>query len=150
MQNLIYKVIYTMEYIICALIIIITMVIIYVINTSFEYNFKQKTKEALKFNILSDYVIVLVKENCPYCKELEEIITKSNVKHTTIKLTNEKTFEFDNTFTNLTPEERNNIIKETQNIFIPGRSILFPTIITNDYTHGGLPKKDIISKIFNI
>lgn len=150
MQNLMYKVIYTMEYIICALMIIITMVIIYVINASFEYNFKLKTKEALKFNILSDYVIVLVKENCPYCEEVEEIIAKSNVKHTIVKLTNEKTFEFDNTFTNLTPEERNNIIKETQNIFIPGQTILFPTIITNDYTHSGLPKKDIISKIFNI
>ena len=150
MQNLMYKVIYTMEYIICALMIIITTVIIYVINASFEYNFKPKTKEALKFNILSGCVIVLVKENCPYCEELEEIIAKSNVKHTTIKLTNEKTFEFDNTFTNLTPEERNNIIKETQNIFIPGQTILFPTIIANDYTHSGLPQKDIISKIFNI
>lgn len=141
---------YTMEYIICAIIIIFTLLIIYFINASFEYKLKPKKDESLNFNVMSDCIIVLIKENCPYCEELEEKITKSNVKYTIIKLTNDKTFEFDNTFTSLSVEERNNIIIETQNIFIPGQTILFPTIITKDNTYSGLPKKEIISKIFNI
>ncbi len=139
-----------MEYVICPLIIIFTLIIIYIINASFEYNFKSKKDESVKSNVTPRFIIVFVKENCPYCEELEENISKSNVKYTIIKLTNEKTFEFDNTFTNLPARERNNIIRETQNIFIPGQTILFPTIITKDNIHSGLPKKDIISKIFNI
>jgi len=150
MQNLIYTLIYIMQYIICALIIIFTLVSIYAINISFDYNAKQRPKEEVKFNILSDCIIVLIKENCPYCEDLEEKISKSNVKYTVIKLTAGYTFEFDNTFTNLTQDERNNIIRETQNIFIPGQTILFPTIITKENTYSGLPKKDIISEIFNI
>lgn len=139
-----------MQYIICALIIILTLVIIYAVNSSFEYNFKQKNVKDVKFNIMTEYIIILSKEGCPYCEELEEIIDKSDVKYTIIKLTNEKTFEFDNTFTNLDPEERNNIIRETQNIFTPGQTVLFPTIITKDNTYTGLPQKEILSEIFNI
>lgn len=150
MQNLIYTLIYTMKYIICAVIIIFTLISIYTINTSFDYSVKQKNKEEAKFNILSDCIIVLVKENCPYCEDLEEKISKSNVKYTVVKLTERYTFEFDNIFTNLIQDERNNIIKEIQSIFIPGHTILFPTIITKENTYSGLPKREIISKIFNI
>ncbi len=77
-----------MEYVICPLIIIFTLIIIYIINASFEYNFKSKKDESVKSNVTPRFIIVFVKENCPYCEELEENISKSNVKYTIIKLTN--------------------------------------------------------------
>lgn len=136
------------EYIMCAFLIIFTFLIVYNIDTSFEYN--PKRTDDVEFNIFSDYIIVLVKENCPYCEELEEKIVKSDKKYTVVRLTGGMTFEFDNAFTNLQVEERNNIIKETQKVFIPGQTILFPTIITKDNTYSGLPGKEIIYKLFNI
>lgn len=139
-----------MEYIICAFIILFTFVIMYNINGYLDNSFKLKSKEDLKFNILSDYIIVLSKQNCPYCVELEEKISKTNKQHTVITLTDEMTFNFDDTFTNLKEEERNSIITEIQKILIPGQEVLFPTIITQDNTYTGLPKEEIITEIFNI
>ena len=122
----------------------------YNINGYLDNSFKFKSKEDIKFNILSDYIIVLSKQNCPYCVELEEKISKTKKQHTVITLTDEMTFIFDDTFTNLKEEERNSIITEMQKILIPGQEVLFPTIITQDNTYTGLPKEEIITKIFNI
>ena len=140
------------HYIISIVIIILAISIAYIINSLFNYKFKpsKDRNEGIKFNLLSDYIIILIKEDCPYCLELESLISKSTKKHTIIKLTKGKTFEFDNTFTNLDSEERNNIIRQIQSIFTPGQTILFPVILTKNDVYNGLPKKEITSKIFNL
>ncbi len=139
-----------MKYIICSLIVIITLLIIYKINMSLEKSKKFKKGSLIKFNILADCIVIVTKENCIYCEQLEEQIEKSDKKYTIIKLTDEMTFKFDNTFTNLTLDERNNIIEETQKIFAPEKNTLFPTIISKNGVYHGLPQKEILSNIFNI
>lgn len=139
-----------MKYIICSLIVIITLLIIYKINVSLETSKKIKKKDPIKFNILADCIVIMTKENCIYCEKLEEQIVKSDKKYTIIELTNDMTFKFDNTFTNLSLEERNNIIEETQKIFTPEQNMLFPTIISKNSVYSGLPQKEILSNIFNI
>ena len=137
----------------CLVAVIVTFAFIYLIDRMDIFKTEPKTVENVVFDTSSvpqDYVIVLVREDCPYCVELEKIIKPSNVKYTVVKLTNGMTFEFDDTFTNLSPDERDNIIKETQNVFIPGQSILFPVILTGDNAYYGFPKKDTLEKIFNV
>lgn len=136
----------------CIIAVVLTFTFIYLIDRMEIFRSEPKTLEEVfdTSSVPQDYTIVLVRESCSYCTELEKIIKSSDVKYTVIKLTNDMTFEFDDTFTNLNPEERDNIIKETQNVFIPGQSILFPVILTRDNAYYGFPKKDTFKKIFNV
>ena len=144
------------NYIIICSVILITIYLIYIINLSFETKTKSETENenenknesALKLNILSDCIIVLSREDCPYCTLLEEQLVNYTKKHTVIKLNNLGNFKFDDTFTSLDIAERENIIEEVKKIINTG-VVYFPTIIVNNKMHTGLPSLEKIKEIFN-
>tara|TARA_Y100000741_G_C18258319_1_gene559728 strand:- start:1970 stop:2398 length:429 start_codon:yes stop_codon:yes gene_type:complete len=140
------------NYIIICCVILITIYLIYTINTSFENKTKSENENekenSLKLNILSDCIIVLSREDCPYCTLLEEQLVNYTKKHTVIKLNNLGNFKFDDTFTSLDIAERENIIEEVKNIINTG-VVYFPTIIVNNKMHTGLPSLEKIKEIFN-
>jgi len=97
-------------------------------------------------DILSDYIIVLSRENCPFCKKLvDEYISKTSKKYTVINLKSNLSFSFDNNFLEMEPEKRENIIKGIQ-VLLSKPPILFPTIVYNKIITRGLIK----SKLDNI
>jgi len=97
-------------------------------------------------DILSDYIIVLSRENCPFCKKLvDEYISKTSKKYTVINLKSNLSFSFDNNFLEMAPEKRENIIKGIQ-VLLSKPPILFPTIVYNKIITKGLIK----SKLDNI
>ena len=61
----------------------------------------------------------------------------------------DRTFDFDNTFTNLDINERKNITDEVQKFLEPGQFLVFPTIILKDKLYFGLQKDEILSDIFD-
>ena len=65
-----------MKYIICVIVVIITLLIIHGLNLLFEPKIKTSKKGEISLNIKSDYIVVLSQENCPYCKLLEESISQ--------------------------------------------------------------------------
>ena len=137
------------NYIIIAFVVAITFYILYLINVSFENKkLKEEIKKPLKINITSDCIVVLSREDCPYCTLLEEQIVNYTKKHTVIKLNNVGNFKFDDTFTNLNAAERNNIIEEVKKI-INGGTVYFPTIIFNNEIQTGLPSLEKLNEIFN-
>ncbi len=137
------------NYIIIAFAVAITFYILYLINVSFENKkLKEEIKKPLKINITSDCIVVLSREDCPYCTLLEEQIVNYTKKHTVIKLNNVGNFKFDDTFTNLNAAERNNIIEEVKKI-INGGTVYFPTIIFNNEIQTGLPSLEKLNEIFN-
>ncbi len=140
------------NYIIICSVILITIYLIYTINLSFETKTKSETgnenEASLKLNILSDCIIVLSREDCPYCTLLEEQLVNYTKKHTVIKLNNLGNFKFDDTFTSLDIAERENIIEEVKKIINTG-VVYFPTIIVNNKMHTGLPSLEKIKEIFN-
>jgi glutaredoxin len=135
------------NYIIICSLILITIYLIYRINLSFE-NKNTKGIESVKVNILSDCIVIISRDNCPYCTLLEEQIVNSKKRYTNIKLTPLGNFKFDDTFTNLEISERDNIIQEVKKIFETG-VLHLPTIIVGDKIHIGLPQKEKINEIFN-
>ena len=137
------------NYIIIAFVVAITFYILYLINVSFENKkLKEEIKKPLKINITSDCIVVLSREDCPYCTLLEEQIVNYAKKHTVIKLDNVGNFKFDDTFTNLNAAQRNNIIEEVKKI-INGGTVYFPTIIFNNEIQTGLPSLEKLNEIFN-
>ncbi len=140
-----------MKYIISGIIVLLTCIIIYFLNYKLEYKQSAQIENAPdKVNITSDYIVILSKESCPYCVQLHNEIKNTTKKYTIITLNNMNTYDFDDTFTNLTIKERDNILNEIQKIIKPGQSVMFPTIIVKDKLHYGLPKKEILSKIFDL
>ena len=139
-----------MERILCVFIIIITVFILYYINLNFQLSETHSDDFNLKVNILSDCIAILSKEDCPYCEDLKNQLKQSNKQYTIITLKNNLTFDFDNTFSDLTPAERDSIIIELQKVISPGNNVFFPTIINKDKIYFGLPKKQIINEIFNM
>jgi glutaredoxin len=122
---------------------------------SLESNVETKMKPKLEtkmepkvetVDILSDYIIVLSRENCPFCKKLvDEYISKTSKKYTVINLKSNLSFSFDNNFLEMEPRERENIIKGIQ-VLLSKPPILFPTIVYNKIITRGLIK----SKLDNI
>ena len=144
-----------LNYIIIAFVILMTVYLLYKIhisfqniNTEMQLNKTSKTKDEVKVNILTDCIVILSQEKCPYCKMLEEQIAKSSKKYTIIKFNSTGNFEFDNTFISLDISERDNIIKEISKL-LDNRSVLFPTIIKKNVIYKGLPKPEKLKEIFN-
>jgi len=114
-------------------------------------NLPNKPKDPVDtIEILSDYIIILSMEKCPYCEILrKDYISKTEEKHTVITYKSEdKTFSFDTNFVDIPTKERENIIDEVDK-FLRGPSI-FPTIIQNKKITRGLVDKTKLNKIFNI
>ncbi len=137
-----------MSYIIITVIISITLFILYLINRSFEVKTEEKVQD-FTLNIKSDCIVILSMEVCPYCIQLEEKIKNSKTKYTIITLNGNSSFKFDSTFLDLSLEERDNIILEVQKLFTNGY-IQFPCIIVKNKVYRGIPKEDILNKIFNL
>jgi thioredoxin-related protein len=141
-----------MKYIISCITILLTFLIIYYINLKFEPRqsiLNIENNKLSKINILSDCIVILTRKNCPYCTILEEKIKKSNKKFTNVSFNMDRTFDFDNTFTNLDINERKNITDEVQKFLEPGQFLVFPTIIVKDKLYFGLQKDEILSDIFD-
>jgi len=134
------------KYLIGFIIILSSTIILYKINTVFEP--KTILQKRPVVNILSDCIVLLSKEDCPYCTELYTFIKDSKIKYTTITLTDDGTFKFDDVFTNLHIQERESIINETQKILTGGDTVIFPTIIKHTHVYKGLPKQEIITDLF--
>lgn len=137
-----------LSYITIIVIILITLISLYLINQSFEVKTEEKVKD-ITLNIESDCIVILSLEECPYCIQLEEKIKNSKVKYTIVTLNGNSSFKFDSTFLELSLEERDNIILELQKLFTAG-TILFPCIIVKNKLYKGIPKEDILNKIFNL
>ena len=139
-----------MQYIISGVLILLTFIIIYVLNYQLEYKNPAKIENLTdKVNILLDYIVILSKENCPYCTQLHNEIKTANKKYTIVTLNNMNRFDFDDTFTNLSLDERTHILNEIEKIIKPGKSVMFPTIIVKDKLYYGLPQKEILTSIFD-
>lgn len=139
-----------MQYIISSVLILLTFIIIYVLNYQLEYKKPAKVEDDPdKVNIKSDYIVILSKDSCPYCVQLHNEIKNTTKKYTTITLNNMNTYDFDDTYTNLGTEERNDILNEVGKIIQPSKSVMFPTIIVKDKVYYGLPQKKLLSDIFD-
>ena len=138
-----------LNYILITCIIILTCCLLYVINLKFNSIKNKKLPDKLiKLNIISDCIVVLSREDCPYCTLLEEQLVNQTKKYTVIKVTTTANFLFDDTFTSLNISERENIIQEVKKIIETG-VVYFPTIIANNVMYTGLPKLEKIKELFN-
>jgi glutaredoxin len=138
--------------IVCIILLIITGVSLYTVDKLFEKNIvinPTGTSESESLNILSDYIIILSMDGCPYCKILEsEYISKTDKKHTIITYNNkQKNFNFDTYFLEIPSEERENIIDNIDK-YLKGPTI-FPSIIYKNKITKGLADKSILKTIFS-
>tara|TARA_B100000035_G_C21031820_1_gene568900 strand:+ start:83 stop:496 length:414 start_codon:yes stop_codon:yes gene_type:complete len=137
-----------MQYVQCFIIILITLSIIYYVDI-FLLNNIEDSKLQNTVKLSADCIMILSKEDCPYCSILQDYIKNSKFKYTVITLTNEGTFSFDEAFISLSIEERNNMIEETEKIFKKGE-VLFPIIVSKNKLFIGLPETKILDNIFNL
>ena len=138
------------KYIISALVVVITVFLIYKINVIFEnIKIKDKSQDLIKINIESDCVVILSRDSCPYCKILYEELNKNynKSKYTIIKINPLGNLVFDDTFINLDISERENIIQEVTKL--ANGMVSFPTILVKNKIYKGLPQPEKIKEIFN-
>ena len=92
---------------------IITVIILVTISLllyiSYFFNKKEEQKfdagRELEFPVVDNCILILTRENCPYCDKLDEIIKQNekNIKHNLIiiKLKVDGSYDFDNNYTTL-------------------------------------------------
>lgn len=140
------------NYILSAVIILVTLFLLYRIHLDFKINegpppIEEPTEPEI--NIESDCIVILSQETCPYCKKLKEKIKSAKNKYTIIDVSDRDSFKLDDTFSSLTTEERESIINETKKLFDFGQA-LFPTIISKNQIIVGLPQDEALAEIFDI
>ena len=143
-----------LELSISLLIIILTLVAVYFLNVSFS-NFSEYKRVAKKPDdilitpLKTDKVVVLSRENCPYCTKIKDKL--NNYKdYMIINYKQNGSLDYDNEFTKLSEEERESITF-TVNKFIEDSKSLglyFPTVLYGSEVHIGLPNDNNINKIF--
>ena len=136
------------------LIIILTFVAVYFLNLSFS-NFSEYKRVAKKPDdilitpLKTEKVVVLSRENCPYCTKIKDKL--NNYKdYITINYNQNGSLDYDKEFTKLSEEERESITN-TVNKFIEDSKSLglyFPTVLYGSEVHIGLPNDNKINKIF--
>ena len=133
--------------IIIIVLFIITGASLYMIDKLFEETIEIKPKGPINtIDISTNLILVVSMEKCPYCEILNnDYISKTDKPYSIITYKNNQ-LSFDNTFSDLPPKERENIITELNKI-IQGEFV-FPTIIHNKTIIRGLADKKMLDKIF--
>lgn len=135
------------------LIIFLTMLFVFLLSSFFLIKKKLFDRiiidnvDTFSINIDSDKVIILSKENCPWCKELSDKIEGTKTDYVKINENSSGTFTFDSKFLNLDKKERKSILDGITEI-TNKVGYIFPTIIYKTKYTLGLPPDDILYKIF--
>ena len=128
---------------------LILLVIILILSLNFLFFEKKSTNKEVEISLKTDTIVILSRDGCPFCDKLDQKIIDSDAKYTKILYNLDDTYTFDETFSTLEKEERNEIIKELAKISTAGR-LFFTTIIDQDKLHVGLPEDNEINKIFKL
>jgi thioredoxin-related protein len=128
--------------------LIVTLLVLYLINRTFN-NFKiEKISMPFKLNVKSDKVIILSKNGCPWCEKLDPYIYNSKKECIKIVVNNDDTFKFDEKFANLKYEERETIIRGSRDL-LENTGYYFPSLIYKNEYIIGFPEEKTLNKLFN-
>lgn len=128
--------------------VLITLLLLFIVKRNFD-NFKiTKLKIPFKLNIMSDKIIILSKEGCPWCEKLDPELKKAKNEYIKILMNKDGTFTFDEKFTQLDDKERESIIKGSREL-MDNVGYYFPTIIHNNEYILGFPEEETLNKILN-
>ena len=143
-----------LELSISCLFIILSCVFIYFISTMFTgfstYKKIIKTPEDIEIEPLkTDKVVILSREQCPYCTHLKEKISDYK-NYTIINYKPNGSLEYDSQFSNLSIDERESITNTTDKFIKDSKDfgLYFPSILYGSESVIGLPTDNYINKIF--
>ena len=141
-------------FIISAILLVTTSLLFYI---SYFFNKKEEKKpvmdEKLEFPVMNNCILILTRENCPYCDKLDEIIKQNekNIKHNLIKikLKEDGSYDFDNNYTTLKIQERDTI-NNIMHRYLGTENVLFPTLFKDREIQKGLPMEEKFNIFFEI
>ena len=143
-----------LELSISALLIVLSIIAIYFVSVSFT-NFSEYKKvitradDVIIIPLKTEKVIVLSRENCPYCTTIKNKLTDYK-DYIIISYNPDNSLDYGDDFTKLSPEERESITT-TVNKFIEDSKpfgLFFPTVLHGSELTLGLPTDNAINKIF--
>jgi len=143
-----------LELSISVLIIILSIITVYFISTSFT-NFSEYKKVIRKADdvtiipLKTDTVVVLSRENCPYCNTIKNKL-KDYKDYIIINYNRDHSLDYGTDFTKLQPEERESITTTVNKFIDDSRQfgLFFPTVLYGSELNIGLPTDNMINKIF--
>ena len=143
-----------LELLISSLILITCIVILYFISNSFtnfsEYKKVIKNPEDVQIEPLkTDKVVVLSREQCPYCTRLKEKL-KGYTNYTIVSYNPDGSLEYDSSFSDIPLSERESITTTLDKFIKDSKQfgLFFPTILYGSETVIGHPTDNGINKIF--
>tara|TARA_B100000767_G_C19729677_1_gene521054 strand:+ start:1148 stop:1588 length:441 start_codon:yes stop_codon:yes gene_type:complete len=143
-----------LELSISVLIIILSIIAVYFVSTSFT-NFSEykkvikKPEDVIILPLKTETVVVLSREDCPFCTMIQTKL-KDYKDYIIIKYNRDNSLDYGDDFTKLQSEERESITN-TVNKFIEDSKpfgLFFPTVLHGTELTLGLPTDNMINKIF--
>jgi|SaaInlV_125m_DNA_1040241.scaffolds.fasta_scaffold00537_7 glutaredoxin len=143
-----------LDFLIYSLILITCVVIVYLISNSFT-NFSeykkiiQKPEDVEIKPLKTDKVVVLSREQCPYCTRIKEKL-KDYTNYTIVSYNPDGSLAYDSNFSNMTLPERESITTTIDKFIKDSKQfgLFFPTVLYGSQTVIGHPSDDGINKIF--
>ena len=143
-----------LELLISSLLLITCAVIVYFISNSFtnfsEYKKLIQNPEDVEIEPLkTDKVVVLSREQCPYCTRIKEKL-KDYKNYTIVSYNPDGTLDYDSNFSFMTLPERESITTTVKKFIEDSKQfgLFFPTVLHGSETVIGLPTDNAINKIF--
>ena len=144
-----------LELSISLLILICSALAIYCIKTLFSKFpvYKKQIKKPSDIEIIplnSDKVVVLSRENCPFCTRLKNKLEENYSNYTIINFNTDRSLSFNSDFTSLPLEERNSINTTVEKFIEDSNKVglYFPTVFYGSDVNVGLPSDEHLNKIF--
>ncbi|MBA45919.1 MAG: hypothetical protein CMB31_04970 [Euryarchaeota archaeon] len=143
-----------LELSISVLIIILSLIALYFLHTSF-INFSEykrvvrKPDDIVIIPLKTENVIVLSRENCPYCTKIKDKL-KDYKDYIIINYNLNSGLEYGEDFTKLPQEERESITTTLDKFIEDSKpfGMYFPTVLYGSELIIGLPTDNYINKIF--
>jgi len=145
-----------LEIVISIVIVICSALLVYCTMTAFtKFSKYEEPPKQLQVGdiksvpLLTDKVIVLSRENCPYCTLIKDKLT--DYKDYTIVIFNpDSSLTFNSGFTDMPLTERDSVNKTIAQYIVDSKDfgLFFPTVFHGDKVSVGLPPDDEINKIF--
>ena len=145
-----------LEIIISIVIVLCSFLLIYCTTTIFTKFSKYeappvqlKVGDIKSVPLLTDKVVVLSRENCPYCTLIKDKLKKYS-NYTIVIFNPDSSLTFGPEFADMPVNERESVDKTISQFILDSKSVglFFPTVFHDDKVTVGLPSDDQINKLF--
>ena len=114
----------------------------------------QKLSKDKRTELIDKTILVVSREGCPYCDQMDELLkeNKDKIKHklVTVNMKQDGSRTYNHNYSELNLDDRRNIDTIVEEMLADKSGVAFPTLFKKSEIYLGRPEKEDFNKFFEI